>query len=157
MHATPNKDPLLWIQIKYCLLTLSRHSFKAIFVFARLCKVLVVFTLVLTLGAHWALLQTIAWTTMLANNLQSCNIRDAMVKTFDGHHPCSLCRAIAAAKKSDQKKQISFEKQKLEFPPVQESLVLIAPSRPMLFPWKDSSSESIPHQPPTPPPRTFFV
>ena len=124
---------------------------------ARLGKVFVVFTLILTLSAHWALLQTVAWTTMLANNLHSGNIQQAMAKTFDGDHPCSLCKAIAAAKKSEQKKEISFEKQKLEFPPVQENLVLIAPSRLEHFPQKNSSFESVSQKPPTPPPRAFFV
>jgi hypothetical protein len=126
-------------------------------VFVRLGKVLVVFTLAVTLSAHWALLQTVAWATMLANNLQSCSIRDAMTRTFDGQHPCGLCKAIAAAKKSEQKNQIGFDKTKFEFPPVQGNLVLIAPSRLKLFWWMDSSSESIPHKPPTPPPREFFV
>ena len=125
--------------------------------FVRLGKVFVVFTLIATLSAHWALLQTVAWTTMLANNLQSCNIHDAVTKTFDGDHPCNLCNAIAAAKKSDQQKQITVEKQKLEFPPIRENLVLIAPSRLELFPRKNSSFESVPQKPPTPPPRQFFV
>ena len=34
-------------------------------------KFFVVVALVSTLGAHWALLQTVAWTTMLANNLRT--------------------------------------------------------------------------------------
>ena len=123
----------------------------------RLGKVLVVFAIVATLSTHWALLQTVAWTTMLADNLQTESLHDAVTKTFDGYHPCNLCKAIATAKKSEQKKQISFEKLKLEFPPVHESLVLIAPSRPDLFPRLNSTAESIRLKPPTPPPRSSFV
>lgn len=123
----------------------------------RLGKVLVVFALVATLGAHWALLQTVAWTTMLANNLQSGSLHDAMAKTFDGEHPCCLCKAIAAAKKSQQKDQFVVEKQKLEFPPLQRNLVLIAPSRLELFPRTDAFAESFFPKPPTPPPRAFFA
>jgi len=126
-------------------------------VFVRLGKVLVVFALVATLGAHWALLQTIAWTTMLASNLQSDSLRDAMTRTFDGEHPCCLCQAIAAAKKSEQKNQFIVEKQKLEFPPLEENLALIAPARFQLFPRKDTFAESLFQKPPTPPPRAFFV
>ena len=37
--------------------------------FARLAKILVVVMLVVSTGLHWAALQTVAWTTMLANNL----------------------------------------------------------------------------------------
>ena len=80
----------------------------------RLGKVCIVFSLVATLSAHWALLQTVAWTTMLAGNLQSSSFHDAVMKTFDGNHPCPLCKAIAVAKKSEQKNQIGFENQKLE-------------------------------------------
>ena len=123
----------------------------------RLGKVFVVFSLVATLGAHWALLQTVAWTTMLASNLQSSSLHDALTKTFDGEHPCSLCKAIAAAKKTNQKSQFTVDQLKLEFPPVQECLVLVAPSPFDHFPRKNSFADSIPQKPLTPPPREFFV
>jgi hypothetical protein len=125
-------------------------------VLSKLGKVLVVFTLVAVLSAHWALLQTVAWTTMLAGNLESCSFHDAVARTFDGQHPCPLCKAIAAAKKSEQKNQINFEKQKLDFPPVPGSMVLIAPPR-IEIPSPDIFAASIPHKPPTPPPRGSFV
>jgi hypothetical protein len=126
-------------------------------VLVRLGKVFVVFALVATISAHWALLQTVAWTTMLADNLQSCSLHTAMAMTFDGQHPCPLCQAIAAAKKSEQKNQVSFEKQKLEFTPVEGSLVLIAPSPLEQFPRQDLSAKSIFPKPLTPPPRALFV
>jgi hypothetical protein len=126
-------------------------------VFVRFGKVLVVFALVTTLGAHWALLQTVAWTTMLANNLESTSLHAAMAKTFDGQHPCCLCKAIAAAKKSQEKNQFIVEKLRLEFPPLQGTLALIAPSRLDLFPRRDSFAKSFFPQPATPPPRGFFA
>jgi hypothetical protein len=115
-----------------------------------------VFALVATISAHWALLQTVAWTAMLANNLQSRSLHDAVTMTFDGAHPCPLCKAIAAGKKSEQKDQLALEKQRLEFPPVQESLVLTAPA-PVEIPSANTFSESVPQKPLTPPPRGFFV
>ena len=123
----------------------------------RLGKVLVVFALVSTLSAHWALLQTVAWTTMLAGNLQSGSLHDALAKTFDGQHPCCLCKAIANAKNSEQKNQLTSQDLKLDFLPVHESFALVAPSRLELFPRKDLSCESVSEKPPTPPPRPFFV
>jgi len=126
-------------------------------VLVRLGKVFVVFALVATISAHWALLQTVAWTTMLADNLQSCSLHTAMAMTFDGQHPCPLCKAIAAAKKSEQKNQVSFEKQRLEFPLVEGSLVLIAPSPPERFSRQNLSAKSTFPKPLTPPPRPFFV
>jgi hypothetical protein len=126
-------------------------------VLLRLGKVLVVFALVSTISAHWALLQTVAWTTMLASNLQSGSIRTAMTMTFDGRHPCPLCKAIANAKNTEQKNQATSPDLKLDFLPAHESLALIAPSRLELFPRKDLFSESVFPKPLTPPPRPFFV
>jgi hypothetical protein len=126
-------------------------------VLVRLGKLFVVFALAATLGAHWALLQTVAWTTMLANNLQSASMSEAMAKTFDGQHPCSLCKAIAAGKKTEQKNQLMVEKQKLEFPPLQNDFTLIAPSRMDLVPRENSFAKSFFPEPATPPPRAFFI
>jgi hypothetical protein len=126
-------------------------------VLLKLGKVLVVFALVATLGAHWALLQTVAWTSMLADNLQSGSFQTAMARTFDGQHPCNLCRAIAAGKNSEQKNQFSLQKQKLDFPPLQNSFALIAPSRPEFSLPAVGFVEAAPPAPPTPPPRSLFV
>jgi len=125
-------------------------------VFVRLGKVLVVFALVATLSAHWALLQTVAWTTMLASNLQSNSFHQAVARTFDGNHPCPLCKAIAAAKKSEQKNQITIEKQKLDFSLVERNIVFIAPTR-VEIASQNLFAESLLQKPPVPPPRGFFV
>jgi hypothetical protein len=96
-------------------------------VFVRTGKICLVLALVAMLGAHWALLQTVAWTRMLADNLHSSSFCDAVTKTFDGQHPCPLCKAIAAGKQSEKKTEFSFQSQKLEFPPLKENFILIAP------------------------------
>jgi hypothetical protein len=126
-------------------------------VLSRLGKVFVVLTLAATLCAQWALLQTVAWTTMLAGNLKSCSLHDAVAMTFDGQHPCPLCKAIAAAKKSEQKNHVAFERQKMEFPPIRENLVLIAPPAPKHFPSANLFAKSLSRKPLTPPPRRFSV
>ncbi|HZM03103.1 MAG TPA: hypothetical protein VFC44_08760, partial [Candidatus Saccharimonadales bacterium] len=96
--------------------------------FVRAGKVFVVVALVAMLGAHWTVLQMAAWTTMLADNLQSASFHEALVKTFDGQHPCKFCQAIAAGKKSEQKKEAAAPIQKLEFLMAEGNIVLIAPS-----------------------------
>ena len=50
----------------------------------RFGKILVIAALVLMTGAHWAALQTVAWTTMLANNLRTQSLTQAVSDTFDG-------------------------------------------------------------------------
>ena len=109
------------------------------------------------LGAHWALLQTVAWTTMLADNLCTHSVKEAVTETFDGNHPCPLCKAIAAGKKSENKTEFSLQSQKLEFPPVKENLALIAPSQFQLLPLANSFADSLAQKPLLQPPRGFFV
>jgi hypothetical protein len=136
---------------------LHQAKTEAVSVLVRLGKFLVVVALVAMLSAHWAVLQTVAWTAMLADNLRSASPREALVKTFDGNHPCCLCKAIAAGRKSEQKREFTAQMQKLEFTPVSENLVLIAPSQFQLVPQTNTFADSLTQKPPTPPPRGFFV
>src|SRR5476649_1601308 len=98
-------------------------------VFVRIGKIFLVLALVAMLGAHWAALQTVAWTTMLADNLCTQSVKEAVMETFDGNHPCDICKAIAAGKQSEKKAVFSFQSQKLKFPPAGKKFVLIAPSQ----------------------------
>jgi hypothetical protein len=126
-------------------------------VFVRIGKICLVLALMATLGAHWALLQSVAWTTMLADNLESSSFHDAVTMTFDGQHPCPICKAIAEAKKSEKKSEAVTTTLKLEFPPVNENFVLIAPSQFELLPLENSSAKSSAQKPLLQPPRGFFV
>jgi hypothetical protein len=126
-------------------------------VLLRCGKWLVIFALVASTGAHWAALQTVAWSTMLANNLCSQSMTEAVTHTFDGRHPCCLCKAIAAAKKSEKKNEIALELVKMEFPPVPERLMVIAPSQFQFLPGMNTFADSLTQKPPTPPPRGFFA
>jgi hypothetical protein len=127
-------------------------------VFARGGKLLVVLALVLTTGLHYAALQTVAWTTMIAANLSSeQSLTEAVSETFDGRHLCPLCRAIAAAKKSEQKKEFAAATLKLEFPPVAEKFLLVAPKAYPAYTAVDTFADSSFPRPPVPPPRSRFV
>jgi hypothetical protein len=126
-------------------------------VLARFSKFLVVVALVTTTGLHWAVLQSVAWTTMLANNLRTQSLTEAVTRTFDGKHPCCLCKTIAAAQKSGKKTEFALQIPKIEFPPSPENLVLAAPSRFQLLPLTNRSAESLTVRPPTPPPRGLLV
>jgi hypothetical protein len=126
-------------------------------VLVRIGKIFLVLALVAMLGAHWSLLQTVAWTTMLADNLCTHSVKEAVVETFDGKHPCCLCKAIAAGEKSEKKTEFSFQSQKLEFPPLAEKIILISPSQFQLLPLENSSAKSLAQKPLLQPPRGFFV
>jgi len=126
-------------------------------VFARCGKFLVVIALALSMGAHWAALQTVAWTTMLAAHLSCDSFTQAVSQTFDGEHPCPLCKAIAAAKKSGKKSDAVAVTLKMEFPPVAERFVLIPPAQFEVLTAADSFAEPLFQKPPPPPPRGGFA
>jgi hypothetical protein len=123
----------------------------------RIAKAAMIAALVVTIGAHWALLQTVAWTAMLADNLRQGSVCHALARTFDGNHPCCLCKAIAAGKKSDKKKDPRLQFKKLECPPAQFYAALTAPFRVELAPWTRVFPKSPARRPPSPPPRSLPV
>jgi hypothetical protein len=61
-----------------------------------LCAALAMFSIA---GGHWAVVQTVAWGQMLRDYSQRTgSVLTAVEQTFDGQHPCDLCRGIASAK-----------------------------------------------------------
>lgn len=125
--------------------------------FVRFGKIFVIVALIAATGAHWALLQSVAWTTMLADNLRTHSLSESVARTFDGKYPCPICKAIAAAKKSGQSREFTLQVTKLEFPPAPENFILVAPSQFQLLPQLNFFAESLNQKPPTPPPRRLFA
>jgi hypothetical protein len=122
-------------------------------VFVRLGHVFLVIALLGATGGHWAVLQTVAWATMLADNLQTESVTTAITKTFDGENPCRMCNQIAEGKKAEKQTEVPFQIKKLEFITERPALVFAAPTRFTLAPEKtDSPSGHLP-RPPVPPPR----
>jgi hypothetical protein len=56
------------------------------------------------MGGHWAVLQMGAWADMLLRYSQHAGLVAGISQTFDGEHPCPICKAIRAGKKQEQKK-----------------------------------------------------
>jgi hypothetical protein len=119
----------------------------------RVRNALLILVLLAATGAHWGALQSVAWTRMLAENLRTSSLADAVSRTFDGQHPCSLCKVIASAKKSEKKTEFPQPLTKLEFPLTAQSLLLFAPTRFQLVPIGNEFVEVISQPPPQPPPR----
>lgn len=120
-------------------------------------RALIVLALVFSVGAQWGALQTVAWAAMLARHLRSESISQAVCQTFDGRHPCCLCKAIATAKKSEKQKSLPVQTQKLEFPPLPATVALMVPSAVPAVPAPNSFIPPVCLTPPTPPPRPYFV
>ncbi|MEI9864820.1 MAG: hypothetical protein WDN00_09755 [Limisphaerales bacterium] len=88
---------------------------------------------------------------------QSTSLSQALTKTFDGKHPCPLCKVVATGKSAEKKSAFTLEQKKLEFPPASERLVMVAPTQFELLPQTNFSAEVLIQQPPPPPPRSLFV
>jgi hypothetical protein len=121
-------------------------------VLVRLGHVLLIVAFLAATGGHWAVLQTVAWTNMLADNLQTASLSEALARTFNGKHPCNMCHEISAGKKSEKKSDLPNPGKKLEF--TSERLVFVF-SSPVQFSLLTTLAESVvswSEAPPTPPP-----
>jgi len=114
---------------------------------------LIAFTLITAIGGHWALLQSVAWVGMLANNARHGSLSEAIEKTFDGNHPCGLCKVVSAGKKAEQKQTIVKVGAKLDFWLEPATCLLIAPRLAGYIPLQVHAFTARVETPPSPPPR----
>jgi hypothetical protein len=75
---------------------------------------LLIATLLVSMGGHLALLQTIAWGNMLVEFSSETSLSAAMDKTFDGEHPCPLCKVVKNSKDESEKKPLLKAQMKME-------------------------------------------
>ena len=115
-------------------------------------------------GGHWAVLQTFAWAEMLRDYTQKTgSVAVAVEQTFDGAHPCELCREIATAKAKEHKQNPAAPTGKddakvkaLVADSLPLPLVRIAAEVPSLRTVPGCSPNRT-DEPPTPPPRRGTV
>ncbi len=67
----------------------------------RFGQVLMLLVLFAASGGHWMALQSLAWTRMLLSYSRDGKIVAAVAKTFDGRHPCSLCKEVEKSKQTE--------------------------------------------------------
>lgn len=94
----------------------------------RLGQVLSLAALLATCGGHWVVLQSFAWARMLVTNVESSSLSVAVERTFDGNHPCEICKSIASAKGKETKQQRTVVASKLILF-CEEARVTVHPSR----------------------------
>src|SRR3989454_9501446 len=119
----------------------------------RLSNLLVIAALVFSLGLHWMVLQSVAWIGMIVTYSQNAPLKEALVKTFDGQHPCKLCKAVQEGKKSEKKQPPEKPMNKLDLFCPSPSAALKAPAAPPLFTSFTGATSALGAAPPTPPPR----
>jgi hypothetical protein len=68
----------------------------------RLKRPVVALVLVLCVGLHWPLLQSVAWMSMIVSYSREAGFEQAISNTFDGKHPCKICKLVQEGKKAEQ-------------------------------------------------------
>lgn len=123
----------------------------------RLGQVLMLLVLFAASGGHWMVLQSLAWTRMLVSYSQQGQFAEAVSKTFDGRHPCALCKKIESAKSNEQPERVINLESKASF--VVPSVVVAV--RHEGVSWEVEIPQKRPglrcEQPVAPPPRSAAV
>lgn len=63
---------------------------------------LVVLALCASIGLHWVVLQSAAWVGMAVTYSVEKGVVKGLSETFDGEHPCAMCKLVNEGVKSEQ-------------------------------------------------------
>ena len=63
----------------------------------------IVLLVCLSLGLYRGVIQGIAWTQMLVSYASETTLLRAVEMTFDGEHPCPLCKAVQKDREAEEK------------------------------------------------------
>jgi len=119
----------------------------------KIAQLLIVFSLVCAIGGHWAVLQSVAWVGMVMNYAHDSTLSEALQKTFDGRHPCKLCKVVQDGKQSEGNDALLKVETKLDLLLPHAASWLNPPPRFVVLPGPAFPPPSRAESPPTPPPR----
>ncbi len=69
-------------------------------------RYLLIGALFVSVGGHLALVQSLAWGNMLLEYSHGTSVTEAAKKTFDGEHPCHLCKVVKEGRKQEERKTL---------------------------------------------------
>jgi hypothetical protein len=100
----------------------------------RFARFLLLATLMVSIGGQWVVLQGVAWVGMAVSySLEEGSVGSGLSKTFDGEHPCPLCKAVKKGSQEDQDSatpgEKGFGKTKVELS--EDGVVFIFPPAPV--------------------------
>lgn len=131
--------------LPFCLRFIPMRSF---------CRASVIAALMLSIGLHWTVLQSAAWVGMIVSYAQDGDVSEAIEKTFDGQHPCALCKLVeqgTAKEKQPQKKAPVSKKLDMTLVAV-ERIAVPPPGHPDFVVLSERPAQRRP-SPSVPPPR----
>lgn len=109
------------------------------------------------MGGHWIVLQSYAWVKMAVEYSETVGFSKGLEKTFDGEHPCEMCRHVQKESQKEKEDPANVDLIKLlqhaEILPVSfESLVFVSISFRDCYPSTLFSFFTRTDAPLTPPP-----
>lgn len=126
---------------------------KRAVLFKRTAKVAVILAVALSVGLHWVLLQSVAWTGMFVSFAQQTTLSDAFAKTFDGKNPCRICKLVSEGQQSEKARESILPLVKIESLPCTTAFVLLPPPPLCPLPVNDEAAPPRAESPPLQPPR----
>ncbi|QYY37207.1 hypothetical protein [Ruficoccus sp. ZRK36] len=111
------------------------------------------------LNVHWAVLQGVAWASMLSEEQQrGAKLREAIERTFGGEYPCDICGLVDANLLKEPKplkaaRQAEYLSVKLLLPRAERLSLTPVGQRISLPPMIHEQAAVLPSLPETPPPR----
>ena len=126
-------------------------------IFRNISRLAAIIAVLVLCGGHLATLQVVAWTGMVV----SYSARDGFVagvkNTFDGEHPCSLCKAVKKGQQQEEQKPASVQSrvQKIEALALSPRPLPLVREASLISFWQgmEISVEARMERPPVPPPR----
>lgn len=120
---------------------------------SQIARTAVIVALCFSLGAYWIALQSVAWATMVVEYSQRVPLAKAMAETFDGNHPCKLCKHISSAQQSEKKRDTQPIAAKLDLICGRRAVQFIPPFKDFSFASFEAEASTLDHSPAIPPPR----
>jgi hypothetical protein len=122
-------------------------------VFCWIGRAVTIFALCCAIGLHWLTLQSIAWTSMMIDYSKRGTLCQAIARTFDGAHPCSLCRVVNKANTTEKKSDLQLLTPKVDMICPKRAATLIPLFVHFDYATTTISVPEVRYSPPVPPPR----
>jgi hypothetical protein len=122
----------------------------------RTVRAVTIFALCCAIGLQWLALQSIAWTAMIVDYSKHGSLCEAVVKAFDGAHPCSLCKIVNKGQTSEKKSHLQLLTPKLDLICTKGAVTTLPPFVQFKYPVSDFSVCTIGQSPLSPPPRPLL-
>jgi len=109
--------------------------------------------LISAIGVQWIAFQSMAWALMIVKYSKHAPLHQAIAETFDGAHPCSLCRVLDKGRNSERKSDTHATATQIDLICLVRTVEVLR--RWDLFSYHSSSVSLLEriHAPPVPPPR----